>query len=115
MKRPRETAHVAGGLNHNQPGDPSKLAEVLVVFANAPNPPVRLPLGSDTVAGIEAKHKADSLILSEWRTVSLSTDFYIERMVRSRESKFRTTIQPTIAFPVTNPTRCNPQPLPTPD
>ena len=43
---------VAGGLNHNQPGDPSKLADVLVAFADAPNPPVRLPLGSDTVAAL---------------------------------------------------------------
>ena len=66
---------VAGGLNHNQPGDPSKLADVLVAFADVPNPPVRLPLGSDTVTAIEAKHKADSLILSEWRKVSSSTDF----------------------------------------
>ena len=65
----------ARGLNHNQPGNPSKLADVLVAFADAPNPPVRLPLGSDTVAAIEAKHKADSLVLSEWRNVSLSTDF----------------------------------------
>jgi NAD(P)-dependent dehydrogenase (short-subunit alcohol dehydrogenase family) len=65
----------AGDLNHNQPGDPSKLAGVLVAFADAPNPPVRLPLGSDTVAAIEAKHKADAGILSEWRSVSVSTDF----------------------------------------
>ena len=67
--------NVAGGLNHNQPGDPSKLADLLVTFAEAPNPPVRLPLGSDTVAAIEAKHKSDSHILSEWRSVSVSTDF----------------------------------------
>jgi NAD(P)-dependent dehydrogenase (short-subunit alcohol dehydrogenase family) len=66
---------IARGLNHNQPGDPSKLADVLVAFADAPNPPVRLPLGSDTAAALEAKHKADSRILSEWRSVSLSTDF----------------------------------------
>jgi NAD(P)-dependent dehydrogenase (short-subunit alcohol dehydrogenase family) len=65
----------AGGLNHNQPGDPSKLADVLIAFADAPNPPIRLPLGSDTVAAIEAKHQADARILSEWRSVSLSTDF----------------------------------------
>jgi hypothetical protein len=76
MKRPQgKSVTVAGGLNHNQPGDPSKLADVLVAFADAPNPPVRLPLGSDTIAAIEAKHEADSLILSEWRNVSLSTDF----------------------------------------
>jgi NAD(P)-dependent dehydrogenase (short-subunit alcohol dehydrogenase family) len=67
--------NVADGLNHNQPGDPSKLADVLVAFADAPNPPVRLPLGSDTVAMIEAKHKSDSQILSEWRSISVSTDF----------------------------------------
>jgi NAD(P)-dependent dehydrogenase (short-subunit alcohol dehydrogenase family) len=29
----------AGGLNHKQPGDPSKLADVLIAFADAPNPP----------------------------------------------------------------------------
>lgn len=65
----------AGELNHNQPGDPSKLADVLVAFADAKDPPVRLPLGSDTVAAIEAKHQADSHILSEWRRTSMSTDF----------------------------------------
>lgn len=66
---------VAAGLSHNQPGDPNKLAEVLVTFANTPNPPVRLPLGSDTVAAIEEKHRKDAAILNEWRAVSLSTDF----------------------------------------
>jgi NAD(P)-dependent dehydrogenase (short-subunit alcohol dehydrogenase family) len=66
---------IASGLSHNQPGDPEKLAEVLVAFADAPNPPVRLPLGSDTVAAIEAKHVADRSILSEWRSVAVSTDF----------------------------------------
>ncbi|ASR51545.1 oxidoreductase [Blastomonas fulva] len=62
-------------LNHAQPGNPDKLAEVLVAFADAPNPPVRLPLGSDTVSAIEAKHAADAAILAEWHEVSVSTDF----------------------------------------
>lgn len=66
---------VAAGLSHNQPGDPSKLADVLIAFADAPKPPVRLPLGSDTVAAIEAKHASDAAILAEWRQVSVSTDF----------------------------------------
>jgi NAD(P)-dependent dehydrogenase (short-subunit alcohol dehydrogenase family) len=66
---------VAANLSHNQPGDPSKLADVLVEFVDAKNPPVRLPLGSDTVAAIEAKHVADADILKEWRSVSVSTDF----------------------------------------
>jgi NAD(P)-dependent dehydrogenase (short-subunit alcohol dehydrogenase family) len=62
-------------LNHAQPGDPERLADVLVAFADAPNPPVRLPLGSDTVAAIEAKHAADAQILAQWQAVSISTDF----------------------------------------
>jgi NAD(P)-dependent dehydrogenase (short-subunit alcohol dehydrogenase family) len=66
---------IAARLSHNQPGDPSKLADVLIAFADAPNPPVRLPLGSDTVAAIEAKHVSDAAILSDWRSVSISTDF----------------------------------------
>ena len=66
---------VAVDLNHEQPGDPEKLAQALVKFVDAPNPPVRLPLGSDTVRTIEAKHAADAAILAEWRSVSVSTDF----------------------------------------
>jgi NAD(P)-dependent dehydrogenase (short-subunit alcohol dehydrogenase family) len=65
----------ASGLNHSQPGDPEKLARTLISFADAPNPPVRLPLGSDTVAAIKKKHAADAQILSDWRSVSVSTDF----------------------------------------
>ncbi|NVN11056.1 oxidoreductase [Nguyenibacter vanlangensis] len=67
----------AAGLNHGQPGDPDKLARGLVAFADAPNPPVRLPLGSDTVAAIEAKHVSDAAILAEWRSISVSTDFAV--------------------------------------
>jgi NAD(P)-dependent dehydrogenase (short-subunit alcohol dehydrogenase family) len=66
---------VATGLNHAQPGDPSKLADVLIAFADAPNPPVRLPLGSDTVKAIEAKHVSDAAIVAEWKSTSVSTDF----------------------------------------
>ncbi|WP_426954533.1 hypothetical protein [Muricoccus radiodurans] len=66
---------VASGLSHNQPGDPARLADVLVAFAEAPNPPVRLPLGSDTVAAIEAKHAANQAIVAAWGSVSVSTTF----------------------------------------
>jgi NAD(P)-dependent dehydrogenase (short-subunit alcohol dehydrogenase family) len=67
--------HIADGLSHNQPGNPAKLADVLVGFADAPDPPVRLPLGSDTVAAIETKHASDRDILARWRSVAMSTDF----------------------------------------
>ncbi|PYE93578.1 short subunit dehydrogenase [Rhizobium sp. PP-F2F-G38] len=56
---------VAASLSHNQHGDPQRLAEVLIAFTDAPNPPVRLSLGSGTVAAI----------FSEWRAMSFSTDF----------------------------------------
>jgi hypothetical protein len=55
----------AANLNHEQPGDPEKLARVLVDFAQAPDPPVRLPLVSDTLATIEAKDASDAAILAK--------------------------------------------------
>ncbi len=70
---------VAADLNHGQPGDPDKLAQVIVDFADAANPPVRLPLGSDTVAAIEAKHVSDAEIVAKWREVSVSTDFAVTK------------------------------------
>ncbi len=66
---------LAANINNAQPGDPAKLAQVLIDFLDAPNPPVRLPLGSDTVAAIEAKNAATSELLNRWRSVSVSTDF----------------------------------------
>ncbi len=65
----------AAGVNHAQPGDPAKLADTLIDFIDVPNPPVRLPLGSDTVAAIEAKNAQTAELLNRWRSVSVSTDF----------------------------------------
>jgi NAD(P)-dependent dehydrogenase (short-subunit alcohol dehydrogenase family) len=70
-----EMRRLAVHANHAQPGDPEKLAEVLVDFVDAPEPPVRLPLGSDTVAAIERKNHETAEIVKAWRTVSVSTDF----------------------------------------
>lgn len=65
----------AAGANHAQPGDPHKLARVLVDFADAEAPPVRLPLGSDTLAKIAEKDAETASLVERWRAVSLSTDF----------------------------------------
>lgn len=70
----------ARSLNHNQPGDPEKFARTIVDLASWKEPPIRLPLGSDTVAAIEAKHSADADILANLRHVSLSTDFEQEAL-----------------------------------
>jgi NAD(P)-dependent dehydrogenase (short-subunit alcohol dehydrogenase family) len=67
-------AHAAD-VNHGQRGDPRKLAQAFMALANAKNPPLRLPLGSDTVERIEAKNAHVAKELAEWRTVATSTDF----------------------------------------
>lgn len=65
----------AKDANHAQPGDPTKLAESIVRLVNSATPPQRLPLGSDAVARIEAKHQFVEAELAEWRELALSTDF----------------------------------------
>jgi NAD(P)-dependent dehydrogenase (short-subunit alcohol dehydrogenase family) len=67
-------AHAAD-VNHGQRGDPRKLAQAFMALANAKNPPLRLPLGSDTVERIEAKNAHVAKELAEWRMVATSTDF----------------------------------------
>lgn len=67
----------AVSANHAQPGDPMKLAEAMLALVNAPNPPLRLALGSDTVARIEAKNRFFGQELAAWREVSVSTDFKV--------------------------------------
>ncbi|MDI7863446.1 oxidoreductase [Rhizobiaceae bacterium n13] len=65
----------AAGSNHGQPGDPSKLAKAFIALANAEKAPLRLPLGSDTVATIEAKNATVAGELATWRDLAVSTDF----------------------------------------
>jgi NAD(P)-dependent dehydrogenase (short-subunit alcohol dehydrogenase family) len=67
-------AHAAD-VNHGQRGDPSKLASAFIALANAKHPPLRLPLGSDTVERIEAKNAFVARELADWRSVAVSTDF----------------------------------------
>lgn len=64
----------AADANHQQPGDPVKLADAMLLLADAPNPPLRLALGSDTVARVRAKNAAVERELDRWMAVSLSTD-----------------------------------------
>lgn len=68
----REKAKV---LSHNQPGDPAKLAPAILKLAAAADAPLRLALGSDTVAAIEEKNAFVAGELAAWRDVSVGTDF----------------------------------------
>lgn len=62
-------------VNHKQPGDPARLAIAIMQLVDAENPPIRLALGSDTVAHIENKNKLVATELAQWRELALSTDF----------------------------------------
>ena len=64
----------ATSVNRHQPGDPKKMAKAVLKLADSARPPVRLPLGSDTVAKIEEKNRFVEAELAQWRSVALSTN-----------------------------------------
>ncbi|WNC95052.1 oxidoreductase [Paraburkholderia sp. FT54] len=61
--------------NHQQPGDPKKLAKAMVELVRAQTPPLRLPLGTDTLNTIAQKNESVALEMETWRALSASTDF----------------------------------------
>ena len=65
----------AVGMNHNQPGDPQKLATALVTLVDAQTPPLRLALGTDTLKAIAEKNEYVTAETEAWKTLSASTDF----------------------------------------
>lgn len=66
---------IATDLNHQQPGDPARLAKALLKVVDAEQPPLRMPFGSDTVAAIEQKNAFVAGELAQWRELAVSTDF----------------------------------------
>jgi NAD(P)-dependent dehydrogenase (short-subunit alcohol dehydrogenase family) len=64
----------AAGANHKQPGDPEKLAGAMMRLVDSGKPPLRLPLGTDTVAKIIEKNRFVEGELDDWREVAMSTD-----------------------------------------
>jgi NAD(P)-dependent dehydrogenase (short-subunit alcohol dehydrogenase family) len=65
----------AAGADGQQPGDPQRLAAAMLELVDAPTPPRRLPLGSDTVRRIAEKHREVEAELDTWRALAVSTDF----------------------------------------
>jgi NAD(P)-dependent dehydrogenase (short-subunit alcohol dehydrogenase family) len=66
---------IAGSLNHNQPGNPARLATAMLELVDAPTPPLRLPLGTDTLKAIAEKNAYVAEETESWKTLSASTDF----------------------------------------
>ncbi|MGS2764808.1 SDR family NAD(P)-dependent oxidoreductase [Sinomicrobium sp. M5D2P9] len=63
------------GFDGKQLGNPKKLAEVVLKLAEMPNPPLHLPLGSDSYNAILEVRKNEKEEMEQWKTLSLSTDF----------------------------------------
>ncbi|WP_327371554.1 SDR family NAD(P)-dependent oxidoreductase [Streptomyces sp. NBC_01217] len=61
--------------SHAQPGDPVKAAAAIVELAQAEQPPLRLQLGADCVARVEAKLASVADELAQWRQLALSTGY----------------------------------------
>jgi len=66
---------LAKDINHNQPGDPAKLAIAIVTLADAETPPLRLALGTDTLKAIADKNVFVTAETKAWESLSQSTDF----------------------------------------
>lgn len=65
----------AKGADGQQPGDPERLADAILVLVSAAEPPRRLPLGADTVERIERKHREVDAEVARWRELAVSTGF----------------------------------------
>jgi NAD(P)-dependent dehydrogenase (short-subunit alcohol dehydrogenase family) len=65
-------------VNHGQPGDPLKLAAIVADLAESDAPPLRIQLGSDAVARVEAKLDFMRAELDRLRPIALSTDLVQE-------------------------------------
>ena len=63
------------GFDGKQLGDPKKLAEVVLKLVEMPNPPLHLPLGSDSYNAILEVRKNEKEEMEQWKALSLSTDF----------------------------------------
>jgi NAD(P)-dependent dehydrogenase (short-subunit alcohol dehydrogenase family) len=78
----------AAKANHNQPGDPKKLALAFIALANSENPPVHLPLGKDTLARFRAKTAAFEKDVADWFDIVTGTDHDdVEAIKRSVEAQ----------------------------
>jgi NAD(P)-dependent dehydrogenase (short-subunit alcohol dehydrogenase family) len=62
-------------INQNQPGDPTRLARAMITLVESDTPPLRLPLGTDTLQTIRDKHAFVEREMAAWEPLSASTNF----------------------------------------
>jgi len=61
-------------LHGNQPGDPVKLAQVMLKLVASEHPPLHLPIGKDSVLNFRKKVELMTKEVDEWEAVSSGTD-----------------------------------------
>ncbi len=71
----KEQVEAFRSYDGKQLGDPKKLAQVLIEISQMSNPPLHLPLGSDSYNAILGNRAKEGEELNEWKALSLSTDF----------------------------------------
>lgn len=62
-------------ISLNQPGDPQRLAQAMLALVESATPPLRLPLGTDTLQAIRDKNVFVERETTAWERLSASTDF----------------------------------------
>lgn len=70
-----KTRQVPSQRSYQQPGDPTKLAQAMLQLVNAEAPPLRLPLGTDTLQVIAQKNAYVEQETAQWRALAESTDY----------------------------------------
>lgn len=65
----------ASAANHQQPGDPLRLAAAMIKLVDAEQPPLRMPFGTDTLAAIASKNAHVTAETAAWAELAASTDF----------------------------------------
>jgi NAD(P)-dependent dehydrogenase (short-subunit alcohol dehydrogenase family) len=70
------TGQIAAGMQHwygAHAGDPARAAEAILRIVDEPQPPLRLVLGADALAGVRTKIESLRQNVDEWESLSLST------------------------------------------
>jgi NAD(P)-dependent dehydrogenase (short-subunit alcohol dehydrogenase family) len=70
-----QTDFIKNNSDHNQPGNPDKLAKLVVDVANIANPPLHLPVGEDAVGVIDALKDKLKEDVDAWRDKASKTSF----------------------------------------
>ena len=66
---------IVANLNGTQPGDPKLAARAIIRIVETENPPLRLPLGADSLASIRRKLESQQAELNLWESIAVSTAF----------------------------------------